>query len=85
MKGFIYIMSNDSFKESLLKIGKSSRHPESFRKKELETTGVPGEFQVEYVVFTNGFDEYEKKIHKLFDKERYAKNREFFTVDLKDC
>jgi len=56
VKGFIYIMSNDSFKESLLKIGKSSRHPESFRKKELETTGVPGKFRVEYVVFTNGFD-----------------------------
>jgi antitoxin component YwqK of YwqJK toxin-antitoxin module len=78
-------MSNDSFKESLLKLGKSSRHPESFRKKELETTGVPGEFRVEYVVFTERYDEYERKIHKLFEKERYAKNREFFTLDLKDC
>ena len=50
MNGFLYIMSNDSFKESLLKIGKSSRHPESFRKRELATTGVPGKFWVEYVV-----------------------------------
>lgn len=85
MKGFLYIMSNDSFKESLLKIGKSSRHPESFRKRELETTGVPGKFWVEYVVFTENFDEYEKKVHRLFDKERYSKNREFFNVDLRDC
>ena len=78
-------MSNDSFKDSLLKLGKSSRHPESFRRKELETTGVPGKFRVEYVAFTDEYDNYEKKIHKHFEKERYAENREFFSVDLRQC
>lgn len=46
---------------------------------------MPGEFKVDYIVFTNNYDEYEKKIHNLFQNERYVKNREFFSIDLKRC
>jgi hypothetical protein len=82
MKGFIYVMSNESLKDNLLKIGKSSRHPESFRKSELETTGVPGKFVVEYVALTINYDEYETKIHKVLENCRYNHDREFFSIDL---
>lgn len=78
-------MSNCSFEANLLKLGKSSRDPDSFRKKELQTTGVPGEFTVEYSAFVNNFDDYEKSIHKLFERDRYSVNREFFSLDLEEC
>ncbi|MDB3993888.1 GIY-YIG nuclease family protein [Gammaproteobacteria bacterium] len=82
MIGFIYIMSNESFKEGLLKIGMSSRHPGHFRKKELETTGVPGKFKVDYVALTQNYDLIEKAVHKDLEYCRYSKSREFFQVNL---
>ena len=82
MIGFIYIMSNESLKEGLLKIGMSSRHPGHFRKKELETTGVPGKFRVEYVALTRNYELVEKAVHRELDYCRYRKNREFFHINL---
>ena len=82
MIGFIYIMSNDSLKGGMLKIGMSSRHPGHYRKKELETTGVPGKFKVEYVALTHNYDQVEKAVHRDLEYCRYKKNREFFLVDL---
>ena len=38
--GFIYIMSNPSFADGKIKIGKSQKDP-SFRREELNSTGVP--------------------------------------------
>jgi hypothetical protein len=84
-RGFVYVMSNPSFTNNLLKIGMSSRDPSTFRAKELETTGVPTPFDVEYVAFAKGYRSLEKKIHKALEQHRPNKNREFFDISLLDA
>jgi len=43
--GYVYILTNPSFKEDWVKIGKSSR-PVDVRSKELDNTAVPLPFEV---------------------------------------
>jgi len=81
MNGFIYIMSNPSIKGKI-KIGKSSSDPQSFRKQDLYTTATPEPFNVEYLAFVENFDDAEKKIHKILDKYRPNKGREFFNCSI---
>jgi len=78
MSGFIYIMSNPLFQDGLIKIGMSDRDPTQFRKAELETTGVPDKFHVEYYAFVSDHYSLERKIHRKLDSDRPNKNREFF-------
>ena len=76
-------MSNPSFQGGLLKIGNSSKHPDSFRKEELQTTGVPEPFLVEYSALADDFSLIEQKAHKLLARHRHKSNREFFDVPLR--
>ena len=78
--GFIYIMSNPAF-DGLLKIGKSKKDPTTDRVNELNQTGVPEPFEVEYYAFVENEDLLELKLHKFFRTKRPNKNREFFNVD----
>ena len=77
MAGFIYVMSNPAM-PNLVKVGKSDRDPETFRKKELETTGVPEPFKVEYYAFVDDHNSVEKDVHSDLSKYRNKPNREFF-------
>ena len=77
MAGFIYIMSNPAFGE-LIKIGSTNRDPNDYRRQELDTTGVPDEFKVEYYVFASNYRALESQIHKQLYDLRPKKNREFF-------
>ena len=43
-KGYVYILTNPSFKEDWIKIGNSSR-PVDIRSKELDNTAVPLPFE----------------------------------------
>lgn len=43
--GYVYIFTNDSFKDGWVKIGKSSR-PVDVRSKELDNTAVPLSFVI---------------------------------------
>jgi len=72
-------MSNPSFKDGLLKIGKSDRHPRE-RKTELETTGVPHPFTLEYYVQVNDHHSLEMQVHRKLDKYRSSSTREFFLI-----
>jgi len=85
MAGFIYIMSNPSLVKGMLKIGKSSKDPENYRKLELETTGVPAPFTVEYYAFVDDHDSLERSIHQSLAKYRNYENREFFTIPLREA
>lgn len=78
MAGFIYIMSNPSFKDGLVKIGKSDRDP-SIRSSELYTTGVPGSFNIEYYAFVADHNSLEMLVHKKLAQYRFNESREFFT------
>ena len=79
---YIYILTNPSFKEDWIKIGKSSR-PVDVRSKELDNTAVPLPFEIFATIKTAKFNEVEKIVHKTIDRLtnlRIRQNREFFNV-----
>ena len=84
MAGFIYIMSNPAFSDRI-KIGKSSKDPTIDRVNELNQTGVPEPYHVEYYAFVEDADYLEKVVHKHFNEFRPNKKREFFHVDCADA
>lgn len=80
--GFVYILTNPSFKEDWVKIGKSTR-PVDVRSKELDNTAVPLPFEIFATMQTRKFHEVEKLVHKMIDRLtdlRIRQNREFFNV-----
>lgn len=80
--GFVYILTNPSFREDWVKIGKSNR-PVDTRSKELDNTAVPLPFEIFATMQTVKFNEVEKLVHKMLDglaHSRIRKNREFFNV-----
>lgn len=83
MIGYVYILTNPSFRDDWVKIGKSSR-PVNLRSKELDNTAVPLPFEIYAVMKTEKYDEAEKQIHHLIDivnpDMRIRKGREFFNV-----
>ncbi len=81
MAGYVYIMSNPAFPDRI-KIGKSDRDPDDFRKHELNSTGVPEAFKVEYWAYVDNHHEIEKQLHRRFQSSRPNKNREFFTCSI---
>lgn len=81
---YVYILTNPSFKEDWVKIGKSSR-PVNVRSKELDNTAVPLPFEIFATIRTVKFNEVEKLIHKTIDRLtdlRIRQNREFFNIQL---
>ena len=80
--GYVYILTNPSFREDWVKIGKSSR-PVDVRSKELDNTAVPLPFEIFATMKTIKFNEVEKLVHKTIDRLtdlRIRQNREFFNV-----
>lgn len=80
--GYVYILTNPSFKEDWVKIGKSSR-PVDIRSKELDNTAVPLPFEIYATLKTIKYEQVEKRIHKTIDRLtdlRIRQNREFFNV-----
>ena len=81
-QGYVYILTNPSFKEDWVKIGKSSR-PVDVRSKELDNTAVPLPFEIFATIKTCKYNEVEKLVHKTIDRLtdlRIRQNREFFNV-----
>ncbi len=80
--GFVYILTNPSFREDWVKIGKSSR-PVDVRSKELDNTAVPLPFEIYATLKTTKYAKVEKQIHKQIDRLtdlRIRQNREFFNI-----
>ena len=82
-QGYVYILTNPSFKDDWVKIGKSSR-PVDVRSKELDNTAVPLPFNIYATLRTAKYEQIEKAIHKQLDliapDKRVRKGREFFNV-----
>lgn len=81
-QGYVYILTNPSFREDWVKIGKSSR-PVDVRSKELDNTAVPLPFEIYATLKTAKYDLIEKQIHKQIDRLtdlRIRQNREFFNI-----
>jgi hypothetical protein len=82
-KGFVYILTNESFREDWVKIGRSSR-PVDVRSKELDNTAVPLPFKVYATIQTTKYTNVERIVHKQIDRLtdlRIRQNREFFNVE----
>lgn len=80
--GYVYILTNPSFREDWVKIGKSSR-PVNVRSKELDNTAVPLPFEIFATMKTVKYNEAEKLVHRYierFTNLRIRNNREFFNV-----
>lgn len=80
--GYVYILTNPSFREDWVKIGKSSR-PVDIRSKELDNTAVPLPFEIYATIQTVKYNDVEKHVHKTIDRLtdlRIRQNREFFDV-----
>ena len=56
---YVYVMSNSSFPDDVLKIGWTREHP-NIRAKDLHTSGIPTPFTVEYVIITPDGSKIEK-------------------------
>lgn len=81
MAGFVYIMSNAAF-SGLLKIGQTNRDPEVYRTDELDTTGVPEPFKVEFYVFSDNYQKLELLTHEALKDYRPNSNKEFFRCSI---
>ena len=80
--GYVYILTNPSFREDWVKIGKRSR-PVDVRSKELDNTAVPLPFEIFATIKTAKYNEVEKLVHNIIDNLtnfRIRQNREFFNV-----
>ena len=81
-QGYVYILTNPSFKEDWVKIGMCST-PVEQRVKQLDSTGVPLPFEIFATMQTSKYKQAEKLIHSFISKFtnlRIRSNREFFNV-----
>lgn len=80
--GWVYIMRNPAFKESLLKIGRTSRPPLERAAELGAATSVPGEFELIYFVHICDCHQAERWIHNELSEYRKSSRKEFFDVPL---
>lgn len=64
--GYVYILTNQSFREDWVKIGKSAR-PVDIRSKELDNTAVPLPLDIFATIRTVKYNEVEKLVHNIID------------------
>ena len=78
--GYIYCFSNESFQSNTYKVGYTKNDP-YIRMSQLNTTGTPIPFKLEFAKQVKNYQEKEKKLHNVLDKYRVNQNREFFKLD----
>lgn len=81
-KGFVYILTNPSYKDNIIKIGYTNNLKN--RLNQLDKTGVPTPFEPYMTVETTKYKQLERVIHRELDKLtdfRTRQNREFFEID----
>lgn len=83
--GYVYVMINPSY-ESMVKIGRSTRDPQTRAAELSASTGVPTPFIVAYHIFVADANYTEKLLHTLFEEKGYkiSDNREFFSAPLNE-
>ena len=66
-KGYVYILTNPSFRDDWVKIGRSHRTVD-VRSKELDNTAVPLPFEIYATLKTEKYEKVESQIHKQIDR-----------------
>jgi hypothetical protein len=80
--GTVYILRNAAFRDSLIKIGKTTRSSAERAKELSRVTGVPDPFEVLYHEDVDDVDLAEQLVHERLKDCRLASNREFFQLPL---
>jgi hypothetical protein len=79
--GYVYVLSNPSM-PGLVKIGRSI-HGGRKRAKELDQTGIPTPFKLEFEIFDHYHHQLlESYVHQRFSNERVNNLREFFRIPI---
>lgn len=85
MGGYIYILTNPSFSEGLVKIGKSDSDPKA-RKRDLDSaTGIPTPFDLQYAAFVDDHHAVEHNVHRRLSAKRRNSRREFFEMSVPEA
>ena len=84
-KGYIYILVNPGLKKNVLKIGRTTRDPETRSEEISQGTGVPLLYYVAYSEKTFNCEIAERRIHEELANYRYNDLREFFVLPLQDA
>jgi hypothetical protein len=82
VRGWVYVLSNTTMPK-LVKIGFSNKDP-VLRAKDLNHTGLPDKFVVEYDVLVINPHELEQNVHKRLQDKR-KKGKEFFECTLEEA
>ena len=83
---YVYFITNPYYDKNIIKIGWTRDNPIIRIKTLSNPTGVPGAFNLEYIIKTNcgmGYN-LEQQIHKYLKKNRINKQREFFRIGKED-
>jgi predicted RecB family endonuclease len=83
--GWIYILTNKSYTNNMLKIGRTQNDPDARASTLSSPTGVPTPFTVAYSEMVPDCVEAESMIHERLRTYRVNNNREFFRVDLQEA
>ena len=82
-KGYVYILTNPSFRKDWVKIGMTT-NPVDDRIRDLDTTAVPLPFEIYATLRTSHWSKIEHHLHKMIDKltpgKRVRRGREFFNI-----
>ena len=81
MEGYVYIMTNAAM-PGLLKIGCTARSPEIRRRELSRPSGVPGDFEISYEMYSPNMKLLEIKIHTELSAYRVNNKKEFFKYNL---
>lgn len=85
--GYVYIIKNMSFGDSIYKIGVTRRNDWTHRVRELYNASVPYKFLPVCIIFSEDCYALESALHKEFDKYRVNKinkHKEFFQLPLEE-
>lgn len=80
---FVYVISNQSYRPGMFKIGLTTKDVNS-RKSQLYTTGVPQPFDTCMVIETSNCKALEKALHETFRTKRVNNRREWFLLTADD-
>ncbi len=83
--GHVYILTNAAFRARCVKIGKTTRDPETRANELSNHTGIPVAFNVAYSIETSDCHTLEKIVHAHLAKKRINQRREFFEIEVNEA
>lgn len=83
--GVVYILRNSSYRETIVKVGRTSRSSELRASELSRPTGIATPFEVLYEEAVADSERAEQLVHSRLSKWRVNESREFFNVPLKEA